>query len=265
MTRALSILSVLSAAVFLCSCQKTPDYVIKPQEMAELLADVHTGEAVVEANYTSFSNDSSKKALRQAIFDKHGVTHEQFDTSLVWYGHNIDKYLEVYDNTIKILQERYNATGSQIAMEETAMFGDSADVWQLSRHAIINSRYPSNMLSVDLIGDENFEPGDIYTFRARAIDNQERNINWLITANYDDGYIDVLSTSNTIPANNWCEITFVTDSTKRLERIRGTLEFKADPTPITDIWLDSISLVRKRLVPETYYKRSQVRQFKELK
>lgn len=233
--------------------------------MAELLADVHTGEAVVEANYTAFSNDSSKKALRQAIFDKHGVTHEQFDTSLVWYGHNIDKYLEVYDNTIKILQGRYNATGSQMAMEEMSMYGDSVDVWQLSRHSIINAHVPSNMLSFDIMNDENFEPGDIYTFRARAIDNHDRSVNWLIAANYDDGYIDVLSTSNVIPSNNWCEITFVTDSTKRLERLRGTLEFKADPTPITDIWLDSISLVRKRIVPETYYKRNQVKQFKALK
>ena len=88
--------------IFVSGCKKTPDWIIQPEEMAQLMADVHTAEAVVDYNYSSFPTDSTKQALKQSVFAAHGVSSEQVDTSLVWYGNNIEQYIKVYDRTLDI-------------------------------------------------------------------------------------------------------------------------------------------------------------------
>ena len=74
-------------------CNSTPDYVISQEKMAQLLVDIHIGESVVDANMQEYELDSVKKALKQSIYIKHGVTSEQVDTSFIWYGENIEKYI----------------------------------------------------------------------------------------------------------------------------------------------------------------------------
>ena len=40
------------------ACDRTPDYVIKPDDMADLLVDIHKGEGVIDLNSASYRNDS---------------------------------------------------------------------------------------------------------------------------------------------------------------------------------------------------------------
>lgn len=91
--RSLPVVIILS--LILASCSKTPGYVISEDKMAEILADIHTGEAVVESNSSSFRNDSTKRALLQSICMRHGVTTQELDTSLYWYGNNLQEYMKV--------------------------------------------------------------------------------------------------------------------------------------------------------------------------
>ena len=53
------LLSSALACIALCACNKVPSEVIQPEEMALLMADVHTGEAVVELNWDQFRSDSA--------------------------------------------------------------------------------------------------------------------------------------------------------------------------------------------------------------
>ena len=73
--------------------------------MASLVADIHEADAIVTIERESYRTDSQKTALRDAVFARHGITEEQFDTSLVWYGHNLDIYSEVYEEAIDILKD----------------------------------------------------------------------------------------------------------------------------------------------------------------
>ena len=70
------------------------------------MADIHTGEAVVEQNRQYYPDDSARQVFRQSIYMKHGITPEQFDSSLSWYGHHITEYMALYDRTIEILENR---------------------------------------------------------------------------------------------------------------------------------------------------------------
>lgn len=255
------LLYIIIVLVAVCSCKRTPGYVIKTDEMSALLADMHIAEAVVENNYGDYPSDSSRMALKQAVLERHGVTLEQFDTSLVWYGHNIDKYLEVYDGTIALLKERQAAAGSASVLA-MSIGGDSADVWPGSRYIVLSERLPSPMIGFDFKHDENFEQGDVYTFRIKVLDKPGAKVKWMMAANYDEGGLDVLSLNISPQQNGWTEVTFPTDSTRMLDRIRGHFEVETDQDAKSgEIWVDSISLVRRRVTPEMYQQRFRVKQY----
>lgn len=255
------LLYIIIVLVAVCSCKRTPGYVIKTDEMSALLADMHMAEAVVESDYGHYSTDSSRMALKQAVLESHGVTAEQFDTSLVWYGHNIDRYLEAYDGAIALLKERQASAGSA-AVLAMSVGGDSAEVWPGARHLALSRRLPSQMIGFDLSRDENFEQGDIYTFRVKVLDAPGAKVKWQMAANYADGRLDVLNLNISPMQSGWSEVTFVTDSTRTLDRLRGHFEVEPDDQAKSgEIWVDSISLVRRRLTPEAYQQRFRIKQY----
>lgn len=258
------LLYIIIVLVVACACKRTPGYVIKTDEMSALLADMHMAEAVVENDYGSYASDSSRMALKQAVLERHGVTPEQFDTSLVWYGHNIDEYLQVYDGTIELLKARQAAAGSASVMA-MSIGGDSAEIWPGSRYMALSQRLPSSMVGFDFKNDDNFEPGDIYTFRIKVLDNPGSRVKWAMAANYAEGGLDVLTLNISPQQNGWAEVTFVTDSTLTLDRIRGHFEVETDDNKSGEIWVDSISLVRRRLTPEAYQQRFRIKQYNKPK
>lgn len=255
------LLYIIIVLLAVCSCKRTPGYVIKSDEMSALLADMHMAEAVVENNYGNYASDSARMALKQAVLESHGVTLEQFDTSLVWYGHNIDDYLNVYDGVIERLQARQSAASSASVLA-MSIGGDSAEVWPGSRYMVLSKRLPSPMVGFDIKQDDNFEQGDIYTFRIKVLDNPSAKVKWTMAADYSDGRLDVLNLNISPSQSGWSEVSFVTDSTRTLDRIRGHFEVETDDASQSgEIWVDSISLVRRRLSPEAYQQRFRIKQY----
>ncbi len=105
---------IISIIATVIGCKKVPSDVIAPDDMAALMADIHTAEAVVEMNHASYNNDSLKLTMRQSVYMRHGVNSAQVDSSIAWYGRNIKYYMEVYDKTIEILEHRLIETGNRI-------------------------------------------------------------------------------------------------------------------------------------------------------
>ncbi len=229
-------------------------------DMAEVMADLHVGEAVVEMNHHEYRTDSSKMALRQAIFDRHGIDQEKFDTSLAWYAHHMDKYMDVCDREIKILEDRNANAGSLMLEMAMSVGGDSVDVWGGARHAIISDRFPNHNLVFDFKADENMEIGDYYIWRLKLIEAEDAHVQWTLLANYSDSTCEYVNTNTT--TKGWNELSFFTDSTKQLQRLRGT----ATPTSntINAIYVDSIQLIRKRLDSQKYSGKFRQRTYKEL-
>ncbi len=133
--RHLPLIIVSTLLLLLVACGKIPGYVISPDKMAEIMADLHTGEAVVDANGAAYRNDSVKRALMQSICEIHGVTTADLDTSLYWYGNNLPEYVKVYDKTIEILNARIaevEKSGAKTAgrIQRDTPDGDSVNIWR---------------------------------------------------------------------------------------------------------------------------------------
>jgi len=226
------------------ACKRVPDYVIQPEPMAELMADVRVADAVVAVNTRQYDTEQSKLALKQTVFEKHGVTEEQFDTSLIWYGHNIAKYQEVTDRSIEILERRQREIAAKAAGEAAiSVSGDSVDIWTAPQYAVITSRSPSEYLAFSYNSDPNWESGDIYTFRAR-IATSASGASWNLTAEYDDGAASTLTIDMSTVMPGRQEISLYTDSTRTAVRVSGWLRVKPDGSRPAII--DSISVVRRR-------------------
>ncbi len=240
-----AIASLVSLSALVVSCDRTPDYVIPHDDMVELLVDIRTGEGVVDVNRREFGRDSMVRALKQSILMKHGVTQQQFDTSLVWYGHHLEEYLKVCDDVIARLEgkiEEMNLAGAGSSSMSVSAAGDSVDVWPGARRRLFASVYPSQFISFVIRRDDNTDPGDIYSWRMK-MDNVMSRVVWTVAADYTDGTSEYITGS--ADGNGWNRIQFATDSIKEISRIYGSMAFA--PRQGDVYYVDSIELVRTRL------------------
>jgi len=102
----------LFVGIVLLSCTGKPVYILSDRKMANVLYDLYIAEVGIQENAAVFRNDTVKKQdFLRSVFKKHKVSQAQFDTSLVWYNANLDRYLKVnsqvterYDRLIDKLQ-----------------------------------------------------------------------------------------------------------------------------------------------------------------
>lgn len=244
------------ALIILVSCSKVPGYVVKPQAMARLLADQYMAESLMEQSTGEWRDDSSKLAMRLAVFQRNGITEAQFDTSMVWYGHNLDLYTQVQDLTIEELERRVSDIGKDMSVTAVAMAvsGDSVDVWNLSPTLLLTPDGPSRILRFSLQADDNWRRGDVYAWRMKTVrDTSPLAVH--LAVDYSDGSVETV----TIPTatQQWRQAQLMTDSTRVPVRVSGWVWFSPDTRPM--ITVDSISLTRSRLNKALYYQRYRQR------
>lgn len=247
---AVALLVVLVAAV---GCSSRPGGVLSKGDMAELLADIHQAEGVVETERNLYSSDSSRRVLREAIYRRHGVTAEQVDSSMMWYGRHIEDYMEVYDNVIEILQDRLeiaNAVSARTAgsgdnnrpqVSVVSMEGDSVDVWTGPRFRRFYDISGSDYITYRVNRDFNWETGDVYTLNIKAI-NPHSPITVVMIAEYRSGEPSVAH--STISTNGWADLRLPLDRDREAQSLAVSISY--DPAPSEVFYVDSISLVRKR-------------------
>ena len=250
----LPLLLSLSLMQMLVACSSTPDYVLSEDDMAALLVDIHKGESYVDMHYNVYSDsrsDSLRKVLRQSILRKHNVSQDLFDTSLVWYGHHIDTYIEVYDEVIKRLDDEdkqivaeSRKAGSGVPMAA----GDSIDLWNSSPVRILSRIYRDSIMSFDIVPDDNFRPGDVFQWRFRMA-NPEFPIDAFVAIDYDDGIVTLTSLND--GNDNWKQFSLQSDTAKVIKRIYGFALYK--PSGKEVLMVDSIQLVRTRINKNRYY------------
>lgn len=237
-----------TTAIMLLSCSTRPDYVLDPDDMAALLADIHTGEAVVENNFRHYDSDSSRSVLRQSIYAKHGVDAARVDSSMMWYGQHMDEYLEVYERTIDLLnadiakaQEDAGSNSTDMSNQTFAFEGDSVDVWTDIRYRRLSANMPSEFIAFSLNSDNNWEKGDAYEFKYKLL-GVHGTTRATLMAEYHNGTREYVSQN--IGNNGWNSIKLVLDSTRTPYNVSGFIHYQ--PVKGEVAYIDSISLTRTR-------------------
>jgi len=223
------------------ACDRTPEGVLSKEEMAALIVDIHKGEAAIDLSNGRLMSDSMRLAVRQSVYDAHNVTGEQFDSSLVYYGHHIEDYLEVYDMAIEQLQTQFdNAEAVGLQTAQTAVTGDSVDLWPLPRRVLLGPASPARMITWELNRDSSWEPGDTYYWGFKVV-NSESPVNVRMLADYADGTVEWID-GETHAEGRWLTLAFTLDTVSEPLRIFGIAQ--ADGAASQYVYLDSITLTR---------------------
>lgn len=256
----LTLLLLLLPALY--SCSDRPDGVLGKEDMAQLIADIHAGESASRSD-RAFQSDSARRALLEAIYRKHDVTREQVDSSFSWYGYHIDKYMDVYERVVDILQSRLDkaqelagASAEGITEISTSFEGDSVDVWPGIRWRRFASTMPGDILSFNLENASNWERGDVYTLRAKTIANKGP-FTFTFAVNYTDGKMEYITRQ--MQGDGWHEMAVALDSARIAQRIYGVISYT--PSHKENAYIDSISLMRVRWGGHYRELRNDIRKF----
>ena len=168
----IGIIALLAA----CSGERRAD-VLPASKLEAVLYDYHLAQVLVN---DLPSNQRYKKDLYFGyVYDKHGVTEAQVDSSLVYYARYPEGLAEIY---VK-LSERIEADLQRLEGEDrplmvreaVAIAGDSVNLWYDAPFVEMNaSPLKGNRYSFTIPTDTNFKPFDLIVWEGEALFLDER-------------------------------------------------------------------------------------------
>lgn len=241
--RKLVVISILMVVAILpMGCRKRPKGVLSEKEMIGLIADMEVAQgyfmATDEGEYTQRDRDGAA----QYVLDKHHLTKAEFDSTMTWYGRNVDEYRKLCEKVDKELTKRQKRIPGEKLESEVI-----EDMWPYSRHFAYNNRMGSDNL-IFSIPAKDILPGDRINWKLRMLNPPDGNV--MIGVEYDNGTSSYSYQS--LYSQNKVDLTLQTDTAKRVKRVFGKLRLK--PAGVETVWIDSIALGRLPYDSTLYYR-----------
>lgn len=218
-----SLIIILVSLLSLGSCNKRPEGVLSESEMEELLTDLE----LADAYYLSSPSGSDKAALTEAVLKKHGVSQEELDSTIAYYGRNIDEYYALYEKVEKRLQKKSGHA------EEPS---EEDDIWPYSRFAAYMPGQMSDGITFS-IPAEDLAPGNSIDWRMRL--SSAVNADIMLGVEYENGVTMIVKKNG--QGGQPLQLNLITDTALVAKRIFGTMSI---PTASRPIWADSIRLIK---------------------
>lgn len=237
---------VVLLAALAVSCSKTPDGVLSEKKMKDVMVDMQIAEAMINADTQTYGSDAEKDALYQSVFRKHKIRQADYDSSLVWYGHNLEVYMQVYDLVLAELNDRQKALGDVQATAAPVSKRDSVDIWPRLTYLSFSPKAVFNGVTVDIKPDKNYPSGSTFVLGLRvwglnAAMKGRPTIR--LSANQGDTTIVV---NEKIMHDGYHETVLRTVPTKQVRSVFGSIrmENKGDSAAYFKIYVDSLNLMR---------------------
>lgn len=221
--------------IIFIGCSGKSSDVIPENRFIDLMADMQLAEAYADNNPDGRDIMTRRNELAKSVLSGYGVTQDQIDSTLSWYGKNIDKYSELYEKVDKRIAEK-RAAIEKDGKPVQEISGD--DLWPYSRHGFISSLGANDGWILSIRHPE-IKKGDRLTWTMKP-DNMTKQFNGVLGVEYEDGSSEAVNTQ--ISMSNIVELTLQTDSGKNVERIYGSVLLKTKPE--RPVFVDSISLRR---------------------
>lgn len=237
------------AVMLLAGCSDKPKEAISERKMVKLMADMQLAEAYANTvGMSHYSQGNERSTIGKGILASHGVTQEELDSTLAWYGRNIDDYTNLYEKVDKEINSRRRKIMKQTGAEELV---NSADIlWPYQSHGVLSSLGNTDawILSLESPG---LEKGDMLEWSLRLSENSQ--LNGVLGVEYEDGTSDA-SAQLLSGTRKKYELRLQTDTGKVVRRIYGTLRLRdndqkpvyADSMLLRKMPFDSIEYMRYR-------------------
>ena len=278
----LHITLLLAVALSLMACDKTPGGVLSVDDMADLIVDMQLAEAYIDHHHEDFPTDSAKMVMKQSVFRKHGITQQDYDSSLVWYAHNMEDYTKAYDKAILKLNKHYekiktggNSMPSDLVEGPSGVDGapthqitpgdaknsrtknygkitsdansDSTDLWQGRRHYTLTQGAQRGFLTFDVQPDAAKQPGDRYQLAYKLV-RGGNDFKVSLNVDYTDGGTSQITRSTN--SDGWVIIDVQSDTARQVRRVYGYVGY--DIKRGQAAYVDSLMLIRTHLNKSNY-------------
>ncbi|MDE5849278.1 MAG: DUF4296 domain-containing protein [Muribaculaceae bacterium] len=246
-------LSVFAILILLAAgCSKRPKGILSEDKMVAVMTDLQIAEAYERSgDANGYLQGRDREMLGRGILMQHGVTPEEMDSTLAWYGRNMDEYPKLYKKIDAELNKRQLKYAR--AAGESENEGSSADLWPYSRHYVLSDRSLTNGLVAN-IPTTDLAPGDRLTWKMSVDGASGRTLT--LGVDYADGTSEVYKQANR-GYERMVEVSLQTDSILEATRIFAIADFEMNGGRVM---IDSVQLTHLPFSREEYGKHSFQRQ-----
>lgn len=236
---------VLLIGILVAGCSKVPDGILSEKQMQAVQVDMQLAQAMVNMNTKAFPDNATKEALYQSIFRKHHITQAVYDSSLVWYGRNLDIYMKVYERVLKDLDERQKALGDIQADAAPASRQDSVNIWPRRTYLVLEPEALFNGVTFDIQPEINYSSGSSFVLGMDVWGmNKRMHFKPEIRLSVDQGDT-TLTVYEQIVRDGYHETVLKSIPTKKVKRVYGYIRLNnVDSLSYYKIYLDSLNLMR---------------------
>lgn len=216
------------------SCSR-PKEVLSEKEMIELIADLKLAEAYSNSQSGSSNPVERREELAKSVLAAHNVTQEQLDTTLGWYGRNLDKYSELYEKVDKRLLEKRKRLLSDDA---STIQKEGDNLWIYEKNGVISTLGNSDgwIISIaepELTGGDRVE----WSMHLKTVSTPLVGV---LGVDYEDGTGEAVTSYFT--NRQHIDLSLQTDTGKVISRLYGSMRLKKTETD--PLFVDSIALRR---------------------
>lgn len=227
--------TILLITILFVGCSRRPKDILSEDKMVAVMADIQIAEAYERSgNANEFLQGKNRELLGRGILMQHGVTVEEMDSTLAWYGRNMDEYSKLYKKIDAELNKRQLKYAR--AAGESENEGPSADLWPYGRHFVVDDRSMTDGIVVNLPVTE-LSPGDKIIWKMTTQGATGRNLT--LGVDYSNGTSEISKITNR-SFDKWVEASIQTDSTLTVERIFAIAGFEHTAPRV---FVDSVQLL----------------------
>jgi len=234
----------LVAIIIFAACSKVPKHILSEKDMQKVMTDMMMAESMIGTDYQSYRGDTVKLALYESVFAKHRISRELYDSSLVWYGQNLDIYMKVYDRVLTDINKMIADLGDVQADAAPTSNSDSINIWPRRSSLILQPGQPFNGVVFDIKPTSNYSSGSSFVLGLRVWGiNKEMSFTPEIrlSAVQPD---TIITTNLKIKEDGYYQTIVTTPPTKQIRRVYGYIWMDEKENSYHKIYIDSLNLMK---------------------
>ena len=242
--------TLIACLALLSSCGKEiPDEIIQPSKMEKILYDYH-----LTMGMSDNSKNTEKEARKKYIFQKHGITAADFDSSMVWYTRESQELMSIYENLNKRFKREYEHVERLLESREEAntrsfASGDTVDVWMKENILWFTKSPLNNRLTFEIKADSTFHPRDAFDWNMDYYFMAEGEAIMGLNVIYEND--SVIGMTKSITESGPQSIYLHTDSAYNIKSLNGFVYVPQNQAKQPNILLHKINLTRYHMPEPT--------------
>lgn len=238
----------LVSILFCCllvACSKTPDGVLKEKKMQYVQRDMVFAEGLISQNPNEYNTPEKKQALYDAVFRKHNITEAVYDSSLMWYGRNLDVYMKVIDRISEDLKKIESDVNDEIKnAPQGPSRTDSIDIWPLRRNYNFTARNGGNRLAFDIKPVSNYPSGSSFVMAAKVYGVSSEMAYPPVIKLSAEQNDTIITVRDTVKEDGIIKLILKTVPTMQVKRVFGDIHISGLDTIDYKIIMDSVNIFR---------------------